>query len=67
MIYTLKGGTHGWKSVKSVTAHELEFLYEAVLAMAVCAPVKSCSVAQACHDSLAEMLEAVRGKHSAEW
>ncbi|WP_339907300.1 Hpt domain-containing protein, partial [Pseudomonas guineae] len=64
-LHTLKGGAR-MAEIREIgdLAHELEFLYEGLGDGRLRASQELFSLLQACHDSLAEMLEAVRGKHS---
>ncbi len=64
-LHTLKGGAR-MAEIGEIgdLAHELEFLYEGLCAGRLRAGEALFGLLQACHDRLAEMLEAVRG-HSA--
>ena len=60
-LHTLKGGAR-MAEIREIgdLAHELEFLYEGLGAGRLRASPELFSLLQACHDRLAEMLEAVR-------
>lgn len=62
-LHTLKGGAR-MAEIREIgdLAHELEFLYEGLGQGRLRASQDLFTLLQACHDSLAEMLEAVRGK-----
>ncbi|WP_061238546.1 Hpt domain-containing protein [Ectopseudomonas composti] len=62
-LHTLKGGAR-MAEIREIgdLAHELEFLYEDLGAGRLRASPELFTLLQACHDRLAEMLEAVRGK-----
>jgi chemosensory pili system protein ChpA (sensor histidine kinase/response regulator) len=62
-LHTLKGGAR-MAEIREIgdLAHELEFLYEGLGQGRLRASQDLFKLLQACHDSLAEMLEAVRGK-----
>src|SRR5690606_7675949 len=62
-LHTLKGGAR-MAEISEIgdLAHELEFLYEDLGAGRLRASPELFALLQACHDRLAEMLEAVRNK-----
>ncbi|WP_296277397.1 Hpt domain-containing protein [Pseudomonas sp. UBA7530] len=64
-LHTLKGGAR-MAEIREIgdLAHELEFLYEGLGAGRLRASPELFSLLQACHDRLAEMLEAVRGQRA---
>ena len=64
-LHTLKGGAR-MAEIREIgdLAHELEFLYEGVGDGRLKARSELFGVLQACHDRLAEMLEAVRGNRA---
>ncbi|MFX5494007.1 Hpt domain-containing protein, partial [Acinetobacter baumannii] len=61
-LHTLKGGAR-MAEIREIgdLAHELEFLYEDLGAGRLRASPELFGLLQACHDRLAEMLDAVRG------
>ncbi len=62
-LHTLKGGAR-MAEIREIgdLAHELEFLYEGLGGGRLRASPELFALLQACHDRLAEMLEAVRGQ-----
>lgn len=64
-LHTLKGGAR-MAEIREIgdLAHELEFLYEDLGGGRLRASQELFALLQACHDRLAEMLEAVRGKRA---
>ncbi|WP_192980358.1 Hpt domain-containing protein [Pseudomonas sp. EggHat1] len=64
-LHTLKGGAR-MAEIREIgdLAHELEFLYEGLGGGRLRASQELFTLLQACHDRLAEMLEAVRGKRA---
>ena len=64
-LHTLKGGAR-MAEIREIgdLAHELEFLYEGLGAGRLRASPELFNLLQACHDRLAEMLEAVRGQRA---
>src|SRR3546814_10397196 len=60
-LHTLKGGAR-MADIREIgdLSHELEFLYEGLCAGSYRARPELSGLLQACHDLLAEMLEAVR-------
>ncbi|MFG0413390.1 Hpt domain-containing protein [Pseudomonas sp. zjy_8] len=62
-LHTLKGGAR-MAEIREIgdLAHELEFLYEGLGGGRLRASPELFTLLQACHDRLAEMLEAVRGQ-----
>jgi chemosensory pili system protein ChpA (sensor histidine kinase/response regulator) len=64
-LHTLKGGAR-MAEIREIgdLAHELEFLYEGLGAGRLRASPELFSLLQACHDRLAEMLDAVRGQRA---
>ena len=64
-LHTLKGGAR-MAEIREIgdLAHELEFLYEGLGAGRLRASPELFGLLQACHDRLAEMLEAVRGQRA---
>lgn len=64
-LHTLKGGAR-MAEIREIgdLAHELEFLYEGLGGGRLRASQELFTLLQACHDRLAEMLEAVRGQRA---
>ncbi|MEW6460902.1 MAG: Hpt domain-containing protein [Pseudomonadota bacterium] len=64
-LHTLKGGAR-MAEIREIgdLAHELEFLYEGLGGGRLRASPELFTLLQACHDRLAEMLEAVRGQRA---
>ncbi len=64
-LHTLKGGAR-MAEIREIgdLAHELEFLYEGLGGGRLRASPELFGLLQACHDRLAEMLEAVRGQRA---